>query len=121
MEKRAAALEDAGEVRAALADGLIGVDELGALVNGETAADGRTSVFRSVGMAIEDTAAAARALRGRGRRRVSQPASRQRTMKDRSNTMTVSPVDFVPIVSTVMIPFPGLDLDSLLSRIRLVA
>lgn len=59
VEKRAAALEDAGEVRAALADGLIGVDELGALVNGETAADGRTSVFRSVGMAIEDTAAAA--------------------------------------------------------------
>jgi ornithine cyclodeaminase len=62
VEERAAALKDAGEVRAALADGLIGVDELhelGALVNGETAADGQTSVFRSVGMAIEDTAAAA--------------------------------------------------------------
>ena len=62
VEERAAALEDAGEVRAALGAGLIGVDELhelGALVNGETAADGRTSVFRSVGMAIEDTAAAA--------------------------------------------------------------
>lgn len=62
VEQRTAALEDAGEVRAALADGLIGVDELhelGALVNGATAARDRTSVFRSVGMAIEDTAAAA--------------------------------------------------------------
>ncbi|MGY0056421.1 ornithine cyclodeaminase family protein [Streptomyces sp. LZ34] len=66
VEERAAALEDAGEVRAALADGLIGVaelHELGALVNGASAprhsADGRTSVFRGVGMAIEDTAAAA--------------------------------------------------------------
>ncbi len=62
VEERAAALADAGEVRAALADGLIGVNELhelGALVNAETSARGRTSVFRSVGMAIEDTAAAA--------------------------------------------------------------
>lgn len=62
VEERAAALEDAGEVRAALADGLIGVaelHELGGLVNGTTAADGRTSVFRGVGLAIEDTAAAA--------------------------------------------------------------
>jgi ornithine cyclodeaminase len=62
VEERAAAIEDAGEVRAALTGGLIGVDELhelGALVSGKTAADGRTSVFRSVGMAIEDTAAAA--------------------------------------------------------------
>lgn len=62
VEERAAALADAGEVRAALAGGLIGVNELhelGALVNGETSARGRTSVFRSVGMAIEDTAAAA--------------------------------------------------------------
>ncbi|KAA2252993.1 ornithine cyclodeaminase family protein [Solihabitans fulvus] len=62
VEERAAAVEDAGEVRAALADGLLGADdlhELGALVNGETTADGRTTVFRSVGMAIEDTAAAA--------------------------------------------------------------
>lgn len=62
VEERAAALEDAGEVRAALAGGLIGVDELhelGGLVNGETVADARTSVFRSVGMAIEDTATAA--------------------------------------------------------------
>ncbi len=62
VEERAAAIEDAGEVRAALADGLIGVDdlhELGALVNGETGGHGRTSLFRSVGMAIEDTAAAA--------------------------------------------------------------
>jgi ornithine cyclodeaminase len=48
-------------VRAALADGLIGVDnlhELGSLVTGESRADGRTSLFRGVGMAIEDTAAA---------------------------------------------------------------
>ncbi|MFI1335202.1 ornithine cyclodeaminase family protein [Streptomyces sp. NPDC020845] len=62
VEERAAALEDAGEVRAALADGLIDVaelHELGALVTGASAADGRTSVFRGVGMAIEDTAAAA--------------------------------------------------------------
>lgn len=62
VEERAAALEDAGEVRAALADGLIGEEqlhELGGLVNGAAVADGRTSVFRSVGMAIEDTAAAA--------------------------------------------------------------
>lgn len=62
VEERAAAVEDAGEVRAALAGGLIGTDdlhELGSLVNGEITAGGRTSVFRSVGMAIEDTAAAA--------------------------------------------------------------
>lgn len=62
VEERAAALDDAGEVRAALAGGLIGVadlHELGALVAGRTPADGRTSVFRSVGLAIEDTAAAA--------------------------------------------------------------
>jgi ornithine cyclodeaminase len=61
VEERAAALADAGEVRAALADRLIGVNELhelGSLVNGKTAARGRTSVFRGVGMAIEDTAAA---------------------------------------------------------------
>jgi len=62
VEERAAALEDAGEVRAALAHGLIGVDklhELGDLVTGQTGAGGRTSLFRGVGMAIEDTAAAA--------------------------------------------------------------
>ncbi|MFH8366086.1 ornithine cyclodeaminase family protein [Streptomyces sp. NPDC018031] len=62
VEERAAALADAGEVRAALAGGLIGEDDLhdlGDLVNGATAADGRTTVFRCVGMAIEDTAAAA--------------------------------------------------------------
>lgn len=62
VEERCAALEDAGEVRAALSAGLIGVPdlhELGALVSGEAKADGRTSVFRGVGMAIEDTAAAA--------------------------------------------------------------
>ena len=62
VEERAAAVEDAGEVRAALAGGLIGegdLFELGALVNRESIVDVRTSVFRSVGMAIEDTAAAA--------------------------------------------------------------
>ena len=62
VEERAAAIEDAGEVRAALAGGLVAEDdlhELGALVRGEPVAPHRTSVFRSVGMAIEDTAAAA--------------------------------------------------------------
>ncbi|MFJ1608859.1 ornithine cyclodeaminase family protein [Streptomyces sp. NPDC088253] len=63
VEERAAARAEAGEVRAALADGLIdvhGLHELGELAEGTAAAvDGRTSVFRSVGMAIEDTAAAA--------------------------------------------------------------
>jgi ornithine cyclodeaminase/alanine dehydrogenase-like protein (mu-crystallin family) len=61
VEARDAALEDAGEVRAALAGGLIGVDklhELGTLMNGATVEGGRTSLFRGVGMAIEDTAAA---------------------------------------------------------------
>ncbi|EDX24799.1 ornithine cyclodeaminase family protein [Streptomyces goshikiensis] len=62
VEERATAIAEAGEVRAALAAALIGPDdlhELGALVTGASAAGGRTSVFRSVGMAIEDTAAAA--------------------------------------------------------------
>ncbi|MCC3766918.1 ornithine cyclodeaminase family protein [Streptomyces sp. UNOC14_S4] len=62
VEERSAAVEEAAEVRAALAAGLIGehqLVELGALVDGAAAAEGRTSVFRSVGMAIEDTAAAA--------------------------------------------------------------
>ncbi|TDP89628.1 ornithine cyclodeaminase family protein [Labedaea rhizosphaerae] len=61
VEQRAAALEDAGEVRAAIAAGLIGEDdlhELGALAD-EVVPPGATTVFRSVGMAIEDTAAAA--------------------------------------------------------------
>ncbi|WP_441249113.1 ornithine cyclodeaminase family protein [Kitasatospora sp. McL0602] len=62
VEDRAVAVEDAGEVRAALAAGLIkagDLHELGALARGAPGPDGRTSVFRSVGMAIEDTAAAA--------------------------------------------------------------
>ncbi|OKK18417.1 ornithine cyclodeaminase [Streptomyces sp. CB00455] len=66
VEERAAAAREAGEVRAAMAGGLIGAQalhELGALVGGGVTADGRTSVFRSVGLAIEDTAAAA-ALHG---------------------------------------------------------
>lgn len=61
VEERGAALDGAGEVRAAVAAGLIGVDdlyELGRLVGGEVDARGRTSVLRTVGMAIEDTAAA---------------------------------------------------------------
>jgi ornithine cyclodeaminase len=59
VEERAAAIEDAGEVRAALADGLISADDLHELGAPMPRTDGRTSVFRSVGMAIEDTAAAA--------------------------------------------------------------
>ena len=42
-------------------------------------------------------------------------------MKERSNTITVSPVDFVPVVSTVTIPLPGRDFDNRLARMRLVA
>ncbi|NUR31823.1 MAG: ornithine cyclodeaminase family protein [Catenulispora sp.] len=62
VEQREAALEDAGEVRAALAAGLIDLDdvrELGTLIREGFTPDGRTTVFRSVGLAIEDTAAAA--------------------------------------------------------------
>ncbi|OIK26868.1 ornithine cyclodeaminase family protein [Streptomyces malaysiense] len=62
VEERRAACEEAGEVRAALAGGLIApgaLRELGELVGSTAAAGGRTSVFRGVGLAIEDTAAAA--------------------------------------------------------------
>ncbi|WP_442933587.1 ornithine cyclodeaminase family protein [Micromonospora sp. CPCC 206060] len=61
VEDRTAARDGAGEVRAALAADLIGVDdlhELGTLVTGGVRAEGRTTVLRTVGMAIEDTAAA---------------------------------------------------------------
>lgn len=67
VEERSAALDDAGEVRRAVADKLLTADalhELGALTasavsgNSKARAGGRTSVFRSVGLAIEDTAAA---------------------------------------------------------------
>lgn len=58
VESREAAREDAGEVRRALADGLMTVDDLHELGR-PVQWDARTSVFRSVGMAIEDTAAAA--------------------------------------------------------------
>lgn len=61
VEDRTAALDGAGEVRAALADGLIKAEdlyELGGLVSGEVDVTGRTTVLRTVGMAIEDTAAA---------------------------------------------------------------
>lgn len=70
VEERTAALEGAGEVRAAVSAGRIGADdlcELGALVTGAVRGTGRTSVLRSVGMAIEDTAAAL-ALSDGGRR-----------------------------------------------------
>jgi ornithine cyclodeaminase len=62
VEERRAALDDAGEVRAALAQGLIAVDdlhELGTLVHGDAVVAGRTTIFRSVGHPLEDTAAAA--------------------------------------------------------------
>jgi len=61
VEDRGAAAEGAGEVRAALDRGLLtvaGLHEVGALVNGDATARGRTSVFRGIGMALEDTAAA---------------------------------------------------------------
>ncbi|MFI7285862.1 ornithine cyclodeaminase family protein [Streptomyces anulatus] len=61
VEDRSAALDGAGEIRAALAAGLIKVEdlhELGSLVSGEVGVTGRTTVLRTVGMAIEDTAAA---------------------------------------------------------------
>lgn len=62
VEQQAAALEDAGEIRAALAHGLIDADRLNeicALLDGDTApAVGQTTLFRSVGLAIEDTASA---------------------------------------------------------------
>ncbi|GAA3032362.1 ornithine cyclodeaminase family protein [Actinokineospora globicatena] len=62
VEERDAAVEDAGEVRVAIDAGLVApcdLIELGALVNSGYVPDGRTTVFRGVGMAIEDTAAAA--------------------------------------------------------------
>lgn len=62
VEDQAAAVDGAGEVRAALAAGLLAADdlrELGRLVDGEVEFGGRNSVLRTVGMAIEDTAAAA--------------------------------------------------------------
>ncbi len=62
VEERAAALAEAGEIRAAIAAGLTGLDqlhELGAVPGRQAGARRLTSVFRSVGMAVEDTAAAA--------------------------------------------------------------
>lgn len=67
VEERAAALDGAGEVRAALAGGLITADdlyELGGLAGGAADVVGRTSVLRTVGMAIEDTAAAVALFEG---------------------------------------------------------
>jgi ornithine cyclodeaminase len=62
VETAAAAQEDAGEVRTALKQGYLqpeDLNELGAIILGESAADeGQTTLFRSVGLAIEDTAAA---------------------------------------------------------------
>lgn len=62
VEERRAALDDAGEVRAALAQRLLAVDDLhdlGTLVHGDAVVAGRTTIFRSVGHPLEDTAAAA--------------------------------------------------------------
>ena len=66
VEERAAALAEAGEIRAAVAAGLIDADhlhELGTLLSRPAGEAGRTerltSLFRSVGMAVEDTVAAA--------------------------------------------------------------
>lgn len=64
VEQREAALEESGEIREALRRGFLSpadIAELGAVVTGETEA--RTSpdqitVFRSVGIAVQDTAAA---------------------------------------------------------------
>ncbi|KFB89860.1 ornithine cyclodeaminase [Serratia grimesii] len=62
VETGPSAQEDAGEVRTALNKGYIQpahLHELGALILGEVAAnEGQTTLFRSVGLAIEDTAAA---------------------------------------------------------------
>lgn len=62
VETAAAAREDAGEVRTALTQGYLqpeDLNELGAVILGESAAgEGQTTLFRSVGLAIEDTAAA---------------------------------------------------------------
>ncbi|AOM39847.1 ornithine cyclodeaminase family protein [Xenorhabdus hominickii] len=62
VEKSSAAQEEAGEIRAALLLGYIQSEELhelGALILGESAVEeGRITLFRSVGLAIEDTAAA---------------------------------------------------------------
>lgn len=62
VETVEAAKKEAGEIRCALTQGYLqpeGLKELGALILEETtAAAGQTSVFRSVGLAIEDTAAA---------------------------------------------------------------
>ena len=63
VEQRAAAMEDAGEVRAALAAGWIRIEDVHEL-GGAATPDGGTTVFRSVGMAIEDTAAAAALYEG---------------------------------------------------------
>lgn len=63
VEERDAALADAGEVRSGFAAGSLRSDdlhELATLVRGEvTPPAGATTVFRGVGMAIEDAAAAA--------------------------------------------------------------
>ncbi|GAA3001309.1 ornithine cyclodeaminase family protein [Actinokineospora diospyrosa] len=67
VEERDAALEDAGEVRAAVGAARLApadLHELGAVVTAGYTPDGRTTVFRGVGMAIEDTAAAAALVRG---------------------------------------------------------
>jgi ornithine cyclodeaminase len=63
VEERSAATREAGEVRAALAAGLIRIEDLRELGATPTP-DGHTTVFRSVGLPIEDTAAAAALYQG---------------------------------------------------------
>ncbi|MFF0430643.1 ornithine cyclodeaminase family protein [Streptomyces sp. NPDC004327] len=67
VEDRAAALDGAGEIRAALAGCLLTADdlyELGGLAGAAADVTGRTTVLRTVGMAIEDTAAAVALFEG---------------------------------------------------------
>ncbi|MFI5779021.1 ornithine cyclodeaminase family protein [Nocardia sp. NPDC051570] len=59
VETRSAAQEEAGEIRAALSQGLITLTDLHELGTPLPDPHGRTTILRSVGMAIEDTAAAA--------------------------------------------------------------
>lgn len=68
VDQRKAALAEAGEVIAGVRMGLLGpgdLEELGSLVvNGGAGRTGRVSVFKSVGLAVQDLVAGARALAG---------------------------------------------------------
>ncbi len=64
VEQNEAALSEAGEIRAAINDGLItaaDIVEIGSVIAGENpvrTSPGQVTVFRSVGVAVQDTAAA---------------------------------------------------------------